>query len=352
MDSKQSRILVVDDDEGMRAIATEVFTHAGYEVLAAAGGDEAEQLLENSDFVAAVVDLVLPDTSGLRVLEQVRKANADTVLVVITGYASLDSAMEAVRLGAYDYLRKPFTADELLRVVQQGVKEWQLAQEHRELVARLDEANRELVQYRNKLELHLQIISEKLEAFIQLGRRLAEAEGTVPSLADHLQAAMQVVGASSGAVFATNEHGYRAIVSAGEAASDLRELHLSSEEFALTQTSSVNEPTVIPDLLATHTGGRNDLALLGLGSAIILPLVCHGAPAGLMVLSNWQQYGFVEAHMNLVRVLIAQASDLMAANNQQQLPTTVPTIRAQPHENDEQFVDLFEMLGQDPSDDV
>ncbi len=152
MNSRQSRILVVDDDDDMRAIATEIFNHAGYEVVTAASGHEADQVLANPDFVAAVVDLVLPDTSGLQVLERVRNENADTVLVVITGYASLDSAMEAVRLGAYDYLRKPFTADELLRVVQQGVKERELAEQHRQLLAQLDQANRELLEYRDRLE--------------------------------------------------------------------------------------------------------------------------------------------------------------------------------------------------------
>ncbi len=349
MNSRQSRILVVDDDDDMRAIATEIFNHAGYEVVTAASGHEADQVLASPDFAAAVVDLVLPDTSGLQVLEQVRNAKPDTVLVVITGYASLDSAMEAVRLGAYDYLRKPFTADELLRVVQQGVKERELAEQHRQLLAQLDQANRELLEYRDRLESHLRITSEKLDAFIELGRRLAGSEGAVPSLADVLRAATQVVGASSGAVFTVNSSGFRAIVARGEAGSDLRDLQLTPEEAAFAQTLTSGEPAVITDLLAihgVHGAGRNDLALLGLGSAIILPLACHGAPAGLMVLFDWQQDDFVEAHMNLLRVLVAHACDLLASGDLQDSTAGATAIcDAGSSAASEQFVDLSELLG-------
>lgn len=350
MTSEPARLLVVDDDDGVRAVATEVFRRAGYDVSAASSGQQAAALLEEGDFVAAVVDLVLPDTSGLQVLEQVREANPETVMVVITGYASLDSAMEAVRLGAYDYLRKPFTAEDLLRVVQQGVNEWQLVRQNRQLLAELDRANRELVQYRDRLESHLQVTSEKLEAFIELGKRLAGSEGAMPGLADVLNAAMQVAGAASSAVFTTEEDGFCAVVAAGEACEDLQDLHLRPDEAAFAMAAETGQPSVIADLLAPPSEGRGDLCLLGLASAIVLPLQYQGVVVGVMALFDWQTAGFAEAHLDLLRVLVAHAADLMVAGQIRGRATAAQRAETQHSEADDQFVDLTEMLGREDSD--
>ncbi len=313
VDSNTAMILVVDDDEGVRAVALETLGRAGYDVIGAASGEEAAQLLQESSFIAAVVDLVLPDCSGLDVLHRVRSANPDAVMVMVTGYASLDSAMEAVRLGAYDYIRKPFSPADLIHIVERGLKERQLAHRNRELLAELDRANRELTTYRDQLESRMQINAEKLDAFIELGKRLATSEGALPSIADVVDAAMQVAGASSGAVFIQGQDGgFNCVVSRGEAGADLHGVVIHGDEAAFRSVITTGEEAVISDLV-THDGdGSRDLSLLGLASAIVLPLRHQGLAHGLMALFDWKPKSFAKVHLNLLRVLCAQAAGLLA----------------------------------------
>ncbi len=340
LDGDNTTILVVDDDSGIRAIATETFELGGYQVSCAADGQEASALLAERSFVAAVVDLVLPDCNGLDILGRVRAANPDTVMVVITGYASLDSAMEAVRLGAYDYMRKPFSCADLLHVVQRGIKERALALENRKLLAELDKTNRELLAYHDRLESQMQVVSEKLEAFIELGKRLASADGALPSLADVVEAAMQVGGAASGAVFTIGEGGFDCIVARGEARADLQSVHLQSDEAALASALSCGEAVVVADLLACGAEGRCNLRLLGLASAIVLPLQYQGVTLGLMGLFDWEPGSFAEGHLNLLRVLGVHAAGLLVRGRLQGRVLVETHAEAA----DGGFVDIAEML--------
>lgn len=336
VDSEKVRILVVDDDEGVRAVAQETLTRGGYDTVGAASGEEATELLRENTFIAAVVDLVLPDCSGLDVLQQVRSVNPDAVMVMVTGYASLDSAMEAVRLGAYDYIRKPFSPGDLIHIVERGLKERQLAHRNRELLAELDRTNKELTTYRDQLESRMQINAEKLDAFIELGKRLATSDGALPSLADVLDAAMQVAGASSGAVFVPGDGCFDCVVARGEASADLEGVQLQGDEAAFRAVVTTGEEAVISDLINLDSEGSRDLSLLGLASTIVLPLKHQGVAHGLMALFDWKPKSFAEVHLNLLRVLGAQAATLLVRAQLQG-----PARAAQTTEG---FVDIQDML--------
>jgi len=336
LDQETAKILVVDDDDGVRAVAMETFARADYEVVGAATGQQATELLGEHDFAAAVVDLVLPDCSGLQILEQVRTSNPDVVMLVITGYASLDSAMEAVRLGAYEYLRKPFEADDLLHIVQRGLKERELARENRELLAELDRTNRELVAYRDRLESQMQLTSEKLEAFIELGKRLAASEGALPRLADVLEAAIQVAGAGSGAVFSLADDGFDCVVARGEARADLHGVHLRSDEGVFEAALMSGEAAVIPDLVTWDGADNCAMCLLGFASMIVLPLKYQDLTLGMMSLYDWEPLAFAEGHLNLLQVLVSYAANLLASGQLQG--------QAQALATDDGFVDIADML--------
>lgn len=337
VESEKPRVLVVDDDEGVRAVAQETLTRGGYDTVGAASGEEASELLREDSFIAAVVDLVLPDCSGLDVLQQVRSVNPDAVMVMVTGYASLDSAMEAVRLGAYDYIRKPFAPGDLIHIVERGLKERQLAHRNRELLAELDRTNRELTTYRDQLESRMQINAEKLDAFIELGKRLATSDGALPSLADVLDAAMQVAGASSGAVFVPGDGGvFDCVVTRGEASADLHGVQVRADEAAFRSVITTGREAVISDLINLDAEGSRDLSLLGLASAIVLPLRHQGVAHGLMALFDWKPKSFAEVHLNLLRVLCAQAATLLVRAQLQGPAKSAPPANG--------FVDIQDML--------
>ena len=106
-------MLVVDDEGGMRQILTEYLNEFGYEVDSAVNGQEAMQKYKNGHFDIVLSDLVMSPMDGLELLGEIRKMDPDAIFIMMTGYPSLNSAMEAMKIGAADYVTKPFNIDEI-----------------------------------------------------------------------------------------------------------------------------------------------------------------------------------------------------------------------------------------------
>ena len=141
---KQARILVVDDDRSVRNTLKEVLSREGYEVIAAESGEEALQTMRGMAVDLALLDLKLKGMDGLRVMEEIRRLWPSTVIVMLTGYATLESALGALRQGAHDYLLKPCEPDEIKLSVRKGLdKRWREAR-RKELLSRLEQGVREL----------------------------------------------------------------------------------------------------------------------------------------------------------------------------------------------------------------
>ncbi len=128
--------LVVDDDEAVREVISSYFTKLGMTVTGATDGRSAISALERSNgrFKVVVTDLSLPGADGLAVLKAARQANPGSYVVIVTGYASLDSAISAVRLGAYDYLTKPFSLGQLDVILRRILDRESLERENRQLI--------------------------------------------------------------------------------------------------------------------------------------------------------------------------------------------------------------------------
>jgi DNA-binding NtrC family response regulator len=135
------RALVVDDDADVRNLLTGVLTRSQMTVVEAASGGEAMTALGRDEFDVVCVDVRLPDHSGLDILRWARGAEIDTEFVVLTGHADVDTAVEAMRLGAYDFVAKPWKNVELLEVVRKAVEKKALRRENvvlREVITRRD----------------------------------------------------------------------------------------------------------------------------------------------------------------------------------------------------------------------
>jgi DNA-binding NtrC family response regulator len=126
------RILVVDDDRIVLMGFEGILKDGGFEVTAALSGGEATALIEKEAFDLVLTDLVLQDMDGISILKKAREVNPETVVIVITGFASVNSAIEALRQGAFDYLIKPCDDEEILIRVRRGVEQRQLVQKVRE----------------------------------------------------------------------------------------------------------------------------------------------------------------------------------------------------------------------------
>lgn len=116
-----ARILVVDDEPVICRSCEKIFRRAGHTVSTATSGREALQVLQHDAFDVVFTDLKMMDVGGMEVLHTVRQRHPDTVVVVITGYATVASAVETMRSGAFDYLPKPFTASELTAVLERAI---------------------------------------------------------------------------------------------------------------------------------------------------------------------------------------------------------------------------------------
>ena len=121
------RLLVVDDEQGIREGCRRVLEPEGYQVETAGSLAEARERLAAEAFGLVLLDVMLPDGRGIELLEEIRRRDADTVVAIITGYATVELAVEAIQQGAYDFLSKPFNGDVLLLAVRQGLERRRLA---------------------------------------------------------------------------------------------------------------------------------------------------------------------------------------------------------------------------------
>ena len=136
------KIMVVDDEPGMRSLLTKVLGKGGYFVSAFERGEDALASLSSEDYDLAVLDIEMPGMNGIELLKKIKSKDQGLNVVMITAYGSLQSAVEAMRLGAYDYLTKPFQMEEIKLVVEKALERERLIQENRALHRELEEQYR------------------------------------------------------------------------------------------------------------------------------------------------------------------------------------------------------------------
>ena len=133
-------VLIVDDDKRMRSVLKSLLAEEGHDVTSSSDGLEAIAACDNAAYDLVITDLMMPGASGIDVLKACRQSHPDTLVVLITGFASLETAIEAIREGAYDYITKPFKMEEMKIVVKNAGEQIRLLRENRRLIAELQEA--------------------------------------------------------------------------------------------------------------------------------------------------------------------------------------------------------------------
>ncbi len=124
------KILVVDDEQSLRDVLSIMLKRAGYAVTSAMDGEEAIEFLNKEIFDLVITDLRMPKLDGMEVLKAVKSASPETVVLIITAFATADSAVEAMKQGAYDYLTKPFQVDEVQLIIRNALEKRRLTTEN------------------------------------------------------------------------------------------------------------------------------------------------------------------------------------------------------------------------------
>ena len=159
---ERQAVLIVEDEADLRDLLSEYFRARNFDVAGAADGRAALQAIERDPerFSLIITDLNLPGVDGLAVLRAARAANPGVYVVIVTGFASLDSAIQAVRLGAYDYLTKPFSLGQIDVVLQRIHDIQMLHAENKRLTRQVSQ--RDAVDLRQALLLRLDGIESRL----------------------------------------------------------------------------------------------------------------------------------------------------------------------------------------------
>ena len=332
------RVLVVDDEPCIRTVCRQALENSGYVVVDAPDGETALQELDRGAFGAAVLDIMLPDTDGLKLLREIKHRDESTVVVLITGFASLETAMDAVRLGAYEYVRKPFSAGDLVRIVDRGLEGRRLKGHNAELLDELRLANEQLTDQQDRIQARMRLATEDLTAFVELGRRLSEETSPEETLRSILEAGTQVVHARSAAVYQSDCGSGRlaGLLSVGLPTADVARVTLSRPGSLLTHVADQGLDRIENDLLAGPIAEDEHLGFLGVQSVLANPLVHGGDVVGVMAFYDHQEGAFPEHSPDLVRVLSGQAARVVAAMRED--------VTEGIDGDDDEFVDIAEML--------
>jgi len=144
-------ILVVEDDVGSRLTLSGILEDAGYEVTGVDKGAEALEVIKDGNFNVIIADIKLPDVGGMSILELAKEINPDVAVIIMTGYASIETAVNAVNEGAYAYFVKPINMDEMKTTIVNALRQQRLSRENKRLVDDLQRSNKLLFEANRQL---------------------------------------------------------------------------------------------------------------------------------------------------------------------------------------------------------
>jgi len=300
LERSTGRILVVDDEPRMTASLRALLSEEGHQTEGALSGEEAISRLHNAAFDVLIVDVRMPGIGGMEVLRASRAQNPDRPVIMMTAYASLESAVAAINEGAYDYLVKPIDLTEMRLTVRRAIEKHRLDLARITLLDELEEKNRTLS--RRVVELN---------ALHEVGAALSTTGELDKLLKAILNQATGVIGANYGSIMLLNPERETLSVAAasGVVPDRFEHLELPVGDSIAGLVSSTGEPLIIEDVESDMRFRRRNRPQFETKSLICAPLKTPNAVLGVINLSDKRDHqAFTHEDLRLLVTLAAQAA--------------------------------------------
>ncbi len=141
------KILIIDDDKDLQSLLSDTLRGEGYEAIVAGNGREALKEIKNYSPDLILLDIKLPGMNGMKVLEEIKKTDKDLVVIMLTGYGDIKDAVQAMKLGAFDYITKPFKDREMLVNIKKALRTRHLNRKNEELKRSLSPREKEILKW-------------------------------------------------------------------------------------------------------------------------------------------------------------------------------------------------------------
>jgi signal transduction histidine kinase/CheY-like chemotaxis protein len=269
-DPGQARVLVVDDEPTIAEIVSEFLRGLGHEIRTVASAEAAIEVLAGWRPDAVLTDLNLPGASGLEVVRAAKAADAEVCTVVITGQATTDTAIDALRQGAYDYVQKPFDLVDLQKTLERGIDARRLAQTNRGLME-------ELKRHERELSRKVQLATWQMKTLFELSSKMSRTLSLDFRLGFICEKAAELTGAAQCLLFLKTEDDEDFVARAGYGIDEELRRRLRFWPGQGLHGVAVEQQTVIrrvgPGILQDAAEGEDPLLALTPHSALVVPLV-------------------------------------------------------------------------------
>ncbi|MDD1767059.1 MAG: response regulator, partial [Methanomassiliicoccales archaeon] len=246
------KVLIIDDEEGIREILADILKARDFDVTSAGTGEQGLKEISQSHFNVVILDIRLPDMTGIQILEKIDQLSPDTQVIMVTAYASVDTAVEAVRKKAYDYIAKPFKIEKLVASIEAALERQLLAAENRRMLSQLK---------------FLNAISDKMISTLDLDAILKYT----------LNLTLDFFSVSAGAIYVKNGSDWI-----------LRESRGVSEKFLQSFSRLGNEHAIVKEALSfRYTPSSHSKGDVGYGTSwAAVPLLDQDQALGIMILAG------------------------------------------------------------------
>lgn len=295
-----ARILVVDDEERMCRSLSSLLENEGYQVATASDGNEALDRYQEAIPDLVITDIKMPGLDGIGLLERLRADDPEAMVILMTGYASLESAVAAVNIGAYDYIMKPIEFAQLRLAVQRALEKQELQRSRQRLLEELQDKNDQLS--RRVAELH---------ALYETGLALSEADDLQQLLTRIIELALAVTHASVGSVMLLDEERQELKISAAAGLSEeiQRETRLKVGTSIAGYVAEQGEPLLISDIKSDSRFAKYVKDGYKTASLLCAPLKIKDRVLGVINLSDpIEGASFEERDLRLLTTFAAQAA--------------------------------------------